>query len=214
MPERGRRHNNPACSVKPNPKRDDSRWYRREFDEGIRYDHRMSTPRLLAVLLFALIAAAPASAQPAIAPAPHATLNSIVQEYQRLELPVPPKEAELVRFKRTFSNEFADEPDRVDYWVGFRTPRASRFERPKYFVGTGSGKKLEFLFADECESAKPTAAAIDGVVPDFYYLLPFAVQCKLRGWDELGSVESSFAIPYTIRIYDRINHPGSLPQIL
>ncbi|MFO0804779.1 MAG: hypothetical protein U0791_16850 [Gemmataceae bacterium] len=56
--------------------------------------------RLAAILLSLLLAAPPANAQVEVAPPPHPAFDEVVKDYLRLELPLPPKDAELVRHER------------------------------------------------------------------------------------------------------------------
>jgi hypothetical protein len=77
-------------------------------------------PRLLATLVFACLATTPTFAQLPVAPELRPTLDELVKEYQRCGLPVPPKDAELVRFKDS---------------LGFRDPAAKPGEPSRCLVG-------------------------------------------------------------------------------
>jgi hypothetical protein len=139
--------------------------------------------RLLTPLAALLLAAAPAVAQPAVAPPPHLPIDELVKVYQSFGLPLPPKDAELVRLTPTHF------PPRL----GFRCQPAKPGETPRYFVGTGYDYSAAY-YGTKVEPVSPTPEALAGIEPTCSSdLLALAVQCRLRGWNDLATALNSKA---------------------
>jgi hypothetical protein len=114
-----------------------------------------------------------AIAQLPIAPEPHPTLDELVKEFKRYGLPIPPKNAELVRITMGFSE-----------YLGFRCPPLKPGDDPRFLAGSDY---LEFRSFDSSTGVKPTLVALEGLTLRWSSdLLCLAVQCRMRGWDELA----------------------------
>lgn len=139
---------------------------------------------LLTALAVLLLAQGIAVAQPPTAPMPHPTLDELVKVYQRLGLPLPPPNAELVRVKGwpesggLFGGRFPAQPDRL----GFRIPSEKPGDESSYLVGTNQES------ATTVEPVKPGLEALRDIHPTYSSeLLALAVQCRVRGWNEMAS---------------------------
>lgn len=127
-------------------------------------------------------------AQPAIAPPPHPALDELVKEYLRLELPLPPPDAQLVRIRRKHVDR--DHPDgpqvSFSYILGFRLPPSAPGKDSRYFVGHGR-LGPEWFDSSTVERAEPTLDALHRVSMGDEKLLCFAIHCKIRGWIDLAN---------------------------
>jgi hypothetical protein len=135
--------------------------------------------RLAAILLALAAAAAPATAQVEIAPPPHPALDEVVKEYLRLELPLPPKDAVLVRLQQEGDSEYS---------LAFRTgpadkPSQQRFSlvgRPLYASEEGQ----DYLRTLDIDTGPLTDGVILGSAHSGVDRLCLAVIFKLRGKDD------------------------------
>jgi hypothetical protein len=109
-----------------------------------------------------LLSSATASAQLPVAPEPHLALDELVKEYKRLGLPLPPPNAELVRFR------YANRPAELGFHV----------------IGPGLRQRIGAY-----ERVKPETAALRDVEPHLVMdFLRLAVQCRERGWNEFAAL--------------------------
>lgn len=81
--------------------------------------------RFVATMIATLLFCGVTSAQVEVAPPPHPTLDEVVKEYLRLELPLPPKDADLV--------QLAVEGE-TDFTLAFRTGPANKPAEQRFFV--------------------------------------------------------------------------------
>jgi len=152
--------------------------------------------RLLTALGIALLLGNAALAQPATAPPPHRALDEFVKEYQRLELPLPPQNAELVRINRYRFWAPPEEPITAPYILAWRVPSAKPGDHLRYLQGSysGSGFWDEWYEAAAVEAIAPTPDALReiGEVTSGYWL-SLAVHCQLRGWTDLARAAYTLA---------------------
>lgn len=163
--------------------------------------------RFVAVVSAALLGCGSAVAQPQLAPAPHLPLSELAKEYKRLGLPLPPKEAELVRI--TGSSHIGQ--------LGFRLYGSYPEQLgllasvppggyPHYLIGAGYTWQ-----PDRIEPIKPGADAVRDIEPRWVVdAIGLAVQCRERGWDEFAELLYARAreaianpVPARWRIYER-----------
>jgi hypothetical protein len=134
--------------------------------------------RLVVAFSATLFAGRTAFAQlPTTAPPPHLAIDEFVKEYKRLDLPLPPANAELVRVKVV---RFGYEPDEL----AFRIPSTTPGDNPKYLVGS----TYETLVTS-AEPVKPGPDILKGVEPVHASdMLCLAVQCRVHGLNEFAKL--------------------------
>lgn len=148
-------------------------------------------PRFLASALAAFLLAGSVSAQVEVAPPPHPTLDDVVKEYIRLELPLAPFDAELVRREEWQSFGPWVPPEqmhkrRLVASLGFKLPPLKDGGRPRIRYFWQSLFPVD-VHPHELKAVRPTAEAAAGIEAEPLELASLAVQCKLRGWDELAA---------------------------
>lgn len=146
--------------------------------------------RLVAAFAAVLLLHVAADAQPPTAPPPHLALDELVKEYQRLGLPLPPKNAEVVRIDWYLRRETYREVPEDRFILAFRVPPAKPGDRPRYLEESPSGISLwemQYVEPDSVELADRTPAALHRVVYfTASHYLSLAVLCKYLGWDDLA----------------------------
>src|SRR5262245_36543818 len=125
--------------------------------------------RIAATIAFACLVPAPAFAQRPVAPPPHLAIDQLVKEYQRFGLPLPPKDAELVRISTK------GQPPRL----AFRCPPEKSGGEPMYLSGT-EYESLRYSPRVVVEAVNPTLDALQGVQMGWSTdLMALAVQCRV-----------------------------------
>jgi hypothetical protein len=142
--------------------------------------------RLVGALVLLCCGASVGFAQKPVAPAPHLTLDELVKEYQRYGLPVPPKEAELVRVKLA-----AQRAVKPSYTLGFLYPPAKPGGQPRLLQGYSW---TTWFVPEKVTLAKPIPASTEGVALSHWDWLCLAAQCKIRGWDDLAAAAYTEAL--------------------
>ncbi|MBX9626033.1 MAG: hypothetical protein K2X82_19710 [Gemmataceae bacterium] len=125
--------------------------------------------------------------RPPLAPPPYPSLNEVVREYKRLGLPLPPRDAPLVRiplWRR--SGDDTDGP-RLTYLLAFRLPPPWPGADPRYWVGANEFWAEQWFDPWTVESAEPTLDALRLVSMGDEQCLDMAVACRLRGWGEVAN---------------------------
>lgn len=148
-------------------------------------------PRFLASALAAFLLAGFASAQVEVAPPPHPTLDDVVKEYIRLELPLAPFDAELVRREEWQSFGPWVPPEQMHKRklvasLGFKLPPLREGGRPRIRYFWQNLFPVD-VHPHELKAVRPTAEAAAGIEAEPLELASLAVQCKLLGWDELAA---------------------------
>lgn len=131
------------------------------------------------------------------APPPHPPFRELVKEYQRLGLPLPPPDAELVRieFWRLSAAIDTDDQPHESYLIGFRLAPPRPGADPRYLIGAGEIlTTTEWFDPQGVKPAKPTPDALRLVDMDGKEYVSFAVQCELRGWHDLAQAAYARAI--------------------
>ena len=164
---------------------------------------------LVVVAGLLLFACNQAIAQPPTAPPPHPALDELVKEYLRLELPLPPPDAPLVRIlRRHVDRDHPDGPQvSFSYVLGFSLPPTAPGKDPRYFVGHGR-LGPEWFDSSTVERAEPTSEALLLVSMGGEKLLCFAIHCKIRGWIDLANA----AYTQSRRQYVEIAEMNSKPR--
>ncbi|VTR92089.1 unnamed protein product [Gemmata massiliana] len=157
---------------------------------------------LVAAFAAILLAHSTALAQRPIAPAPHISLDELVKEYQRLGLPVPPPEAELVRIEWFNSDE-------TPYVLGFRysTPKSGT----RYMVGHSG---LAFVSPKRVSCVTPDPDAMRQVDVQKRNWLCLSAQCKIRGWNDLARALYATRAPQPVPALLNEPHELSVTQEL
>jgi hypothetical protein len=171
--------------------------------------------RLVTPVAALLLAGSGAAAQPPTAPPPHPPLAELVTEYQRLGLPVPPPNAQLVRIEKhrvrlpplgaqmIGTGPHADgdrylrsvasfrELSKQSHVLVYRVPPPKPGGRARHllvgWLGVGL-RELEDVEPDAVVEARPEPDAARWVaVQSGGHLLAFAINCKVLGWDDLAA---------------------------
>ena len=145
-----------------------------------------SSSRFTSAFVIVLLAQQAGLAQLPVAPPPHATLGDVVKEYLRLELPLPPKDAELVRIAVMMRHDGDDANRWSAHFLGFRLKPTRLGADSRYLIGIDALGPHWFDPYD-VERADPTPDALAGIAGYGDRFLHLAVYCKLRGWNELAA---------------------------
>jgi hypothetical protein len=144
------------------------------------------------VLAVVLLAAGGAGARLPVAPPPRPSLAEVVREYQRLGLPLPPPDAELVRIEWwDRDNETPEGSPRESYLLGFRLTPLGPGSAPHYLFGTdgpgseGYWSRIQF-HPRAVRRAEPVPDALHLVFDTGGGFLCLAAQCELQGWQDLA----------------------------
>lgn len=115
------------------------------------------------------------------------SLEQLLEDYKAYGLPLPPKDAPLVRFASGGGHMVNGVVQPLTYSLGFLLKPGSKKEPPVILQGTLRYEPAENRPVTLLDPAKGTAQEIGGWVADAKNdLLPLAVQCKARGWDSLA----------------------------
>jgi hypothetical protein len=148
-----------------------------------------NTRRLGLVSALLLLTAGLGRAQTPIAPPPHTPLDELVKEYVRLKLPLPPPDAPLVRI--WFKKVNKDDPDAprifFDAIMGFRLPPSKPGKDSRYLIGFGwPWSEKDWFDPAFVDVVEPIPDSLGSVFLGHRESIPLAVQCKLRGWNNLA----------------------------
>lgn len=140
----------------------------------------VAVARVVVVFAGLVTFAGGSGAQVPTAPPPHLPLDTLVKEYQRLGLPLPPPDAPLVRI-----DWYRDEEDRSTYLLGFRLPPSKPEGKVRHLIGWG-GHFFWYFDPRLVEPVEPTPELLSQVTLWGNDAICLAVQCKLRGWNDLA----------------------------
>ena len=160
--------------------------------------------RLAAITMVLLLLPRAAAAQVEVAPPPHPALDEVMKEYLRLELPLPRKDAVLVRIDKAVDHDLSalSEEERRTwlesrYLLAFRTTDPARPHTPTFLVTGRRSLGLEPyrkpVFAGDTE-VRPNPGMLERGETHLYELGQLAVFYKLRGENELAKTLYSAAM--------------------
>lgn len=152
--------------------------------------------RLPVVSAVVLLSCSAAMAQLPTAPPPHPPFADVVKEYQRLGLPLPPPDAELVRINisQTYQDENDERPRlHESYLLGFKLAPTRLGADPRYLIGDGRIWSNAWFDPRTVKRVEPTPNALDQFSRDGIECLCLAVQCELRGWHDLARAAYALA---------------------
>jgi hypothetical protein len=115
------------------------------------------------------------------------SLEQLLQDYKSYGLPLPPKDAPLVRFRSGGggTSNGVEQPPR--YSLGFLLKEGTKEEPPDILRGTFRYQPAWNPPIVLLDPVTATVPEIDGWAKDAGHdLLPLAIQCKARGWDSLA----------------------------
>jgi hypothetical protein len=118
-----------------------------------------------------------------IAAEPLPSLNDLLREYQALGLPVPPKEARLVRYKAGGGGIVNRKVQPTIYALAFEVKPGTKTENPTLLSGIYERQPSRNPHPQE---VKPEPAAVKDLFLGSDDALVMALQCHSRGWDKLA----------------------------
>lgn len=117
---------------------------------------------------------------------PLASLDDLLKEYRALGLPLPPKEAKLVRYEAGGGGIVNGEVQPTDYALAFLITQGEKSKRPVLLVGTWQMPSSWInSFAKEDDV---TPAVLKGLLCNRDADFILAIQCHERGWTKLARI--------------------------
>lgn len=110
-------------------------------------------------------------------------LDALIVEYRDLGLPLPPKEAKLVRYESGGGGIVNGKVQPKRYALAFLTKAATRTEPPHFLLGTHVWSPS---WNPAIRVVAPEPAAVRGLGLGIDSGLGLAIQCHARGWDKLA----------------------------
>lgn len=173
----------------------------------------MTPVRLVAAFAVVLLGCGVTVAQVETAPPPHPTLEEVAKEYRRLELPLPPPDAPLVRIKRMVCCGEEEGSVRTSYMLGFPLPPRAAGKDPRYLIGCGRRLWGDVWFdPSDVRPAEPTPDAFDLVFLEGDEWLCFAARCALRGWRDLAKAAYARSLERYADVSEATGNP--LPSVI
>jgi hypothetical protein len=113
-------------------------------------------------------------------------LEQLLEDYKSYGLPLPPKDAPLVRFQSGGGFLLNGVKQPFEYNLGFLLKPGSKEQPPEILFGT-SRIRWETSFS-LLDPVKAKTAEMEGWANDArYHLLPLAIQCKSRDWEAMAA---------------------------
>jgi hypothetical protein len=111
------------------------------------------------------------------------SLELLLEDYRALGLPLPPKEARLVRYEAGGGGIVNRKVQPKSYSLAFEVKPATKAENPVLLAGT-----LEWQpsWNPHTEEVRPDSDTVQDLAPAGDAALVFAIQCHARGWDKLA----------------------------
>lgn len=135
------------------------------------------------VLVAVAITALGLSSDPARCVPPPPSLSDLLQEYRRLGLPLPPKDAKLVRFDTGWSTQDAAGKHHPFYGLAFEVKAGTTTTRPTLLCGT---QQWEPTHDPAPKAVEPDPDAIKKLESNPENDLVQAIQCHALGWNKLA----------------------------
>src|SRR5436305_253253 len=114
---------------------------------------------------------------------PLPALDELLKQYQALGLPLPPKEAKLVRYEAGGGGIVNDVVQPKYYGLAFELKPETKTENTLILRGT---QELRPDWSPHSQEVKPAPPAAKEVDLDPGDELVLAIQCHERGWNELA----------------------------
>lgn len=115
------------------------------------------------------------------------SLDDLLKEYRKHDLPLPPRKAQLVRYQSLHPGVVVVngriQPQRKEYALAFSIGLETKKEQPKLLTGTRWRQTDEVSNIHEAAPEPDAAKGIDLSGEDGFIL---AIQCHERGWDKLA----------------------------
>jgi hypothetical protein len=112
------------------------------------------------------------------------SLEQLLEDYTSFGLPLPPKDASLVRFR---DGDFGGKDDRRPYSLGFILPSTKKSEARRILNGTSSQELGEHVRVLPLDPTNPSPDEIETWAGEARgQVLILAIQCKSRGWNLLA----------------------------
>jgi hypothetical protein len=112
------------------------------------------------------------------------SLEQLLEDYTRFGLPLPPRDAPLVRFR---DGDFGGKDDRRPYSLGFILPSTKKSEARQILDGTTSYELGEHAQVLPLDPTDPSPHEIETWAGEARgQVLILAIQCKSRGWNLLA----------------------------
>jgi hypothetical protein len=120
---------------------------------------------------------------PASADEPPASLDELLKAYRSFGLPLPPKEAKLVRYKSGGGGLVNGEVQPKRYGLAFLLEPGTSTKRPTFLLGV---LKWQPHWDPHPQEVNPAPDAVKDVDLFSEDQLALALQCHARGWDKLA----------------------------
>ena len=115
------------------------------------------------------------------------SLDDLLKEYRKYDLPLPARKAKLVRYQSFDSGTIIIldklQPRRIEYSLAFLTEPGTKSEQPKVLIRTCECAASEAL---DIREVSPEPDAANGIYLVGESGLVLAIQCHARGWDKLA----------------------------
>jgi hypothetical protein len=115
-----------------------------------------------------------AAALPMLGDEPAPPLGELLKEYQELGLPLPPKDAKLVRYRGDTSQSWS---------VAFQTKPGNKTELAEYFADL---RRSEVGWDQKSEPIEPDSAFLKDARIDSDDAFLLAIHCQARGWADFA----------------------------
>jgi hypothetical protein len=137
-------------------------------------------PRALSLLVLPIVICVASGSATAADPTP----AELLKEYEALGLPLPPKEAKLVRFEGYGGGIVNGEVQRPGTGLAFEIKPGTKAEQPLLLWGTDESRPEWNPRTREVKPESAEAKNIEMLSADD--MLALAMQCQARGWGELA----------------------------
>jgi hypothetical protein len=111
------------------------------------------------------------------------SLELLLEDYRALGLPLPPKEAKLVRYEAGGGGIVNRKVQPKSYSLAFEVKPATKTENPVLLTGT---HEWQPRWNPHTEEVRPDSDAVQELAPAGDAALVLAIQCHTRGWDKLA----------------------------
>jgi hypothetical protein len=114
---------------------------------------------------------------------PLPSLNNLLKEYETLGLPLPPKDAKLLRYEAGGGFIYNGKLKPKTYSLAFEIKPGTKTDRSTVLIGI---HEAQIRWDPREQAVKPEPAAIKDLEFKDVDALLLAIQCHSRGWDELA----------------------------
>jgi hypothetical protein len=142
----------------------------------------MNARSVIVIIVMSVVASVPDLRTRAAEPVP--PLDDLLKEYQVLGLPLPPKDAKLVRYESGGGGIVNGVVQPKTYDIAFEVKPGTKTEPPTILTGT---MQWQPSWNPTTKEVSPDPAGVKDFKFYSYYALPLAIQCHARGWDQLAN---------------------------